>query len=71
MLAEGIVGLIEMYKNTKKSLECGLKWLPGNIYAKSKIEVMDMIIQDLEELQNNMINGDTNSDKNNKTFFII
>ena len=22
-------------------------------------------------LQNNMINGDTNSDKNNKTFFII
>lgn len=55
MLAEGIVGLIEMYKNTKKSLECGLKWLPGNIYAKSKIEVMDMIIHDLEELQNNMI----------------
>lgn len=54
-MAEGIVKLIEEYKSTKESLECGLKWLPGNIYAKSKIEVMDMIIQDLEDLQNNMI----------------
>ena len=54
-MAEGIVKLIEEYKSTKESLECGLKWFPGNIYAKSKIEVMDMIIQDLEELQDNII----------------
>ncbi|MDO5517327.1 MAG: hypothetical protein Q4F66_07200 [Clostridium sp.] len=54
-MAEGIVELLEVYKSTKESLECGLKWLPGNIYAKSKIEVMDMIIQDLEQLQNKIV----------------
>lgn len=54
-MAEGIVELLEVYKSTKESLESGLKWLPGNIYAKSKIEVMDMIIQDLEQLQNKMV----------------
>ncbi|NME82589.1 hypothetical protein [Clostridium sp. SM-530-WT-3G] len=54
-MSEGIVELIEMYKSTKESLECGLKWLPGNIYAKSKIEVMNMIIQDLEKLRDGTI----------------
>lgn len=54
-MAEGIVELLEVYKSTKESLEIGLKWLPGNIYAKSKIEVMDMIIQDLEELKKGIV----------------
>ena len=54
-MAEGIVKLIEEYKSTRESLECGLKWLPGNIYAKSKIEVMDMIIHDLEELKKGIV----------------
>lgn len=50
-MSEGLMKLIEEYKSTKESLECGLKWLPSNEYAKSKIEVMNMIIQDLEQLQ--------------------
>lgn len=54
-MAEGLIKLIEEYKSTKESLECGLKWLPKNDYAKSKIEVMNMIIQDLEELKKECI----------------
>lgn len=54
-MAEGIIELLEVYKSTKESLECGLKWLPGNVYAKSKIEVMDMIIQDLEALKKDIV----------------
>ena len=42
------------YKNTKECLETGLKWLPENQYAISKIEVIDMVIQDLEALKNSI-----------------
>ncbi|ALP90524.1 hypothetical protein ATN24_10360 [Clostridium butyricum] len=50
-MSEGISKLIEEYKSTKKSLECGLKWLPTNEAARSKIDVINMIISDLEQLE--------------------
>ncbi|WP_294372510.1 hypothetical protein [uncultured Clostridium sp.] len=50
-MAERLSELIEEYKSTKESLECGLKWLPTNDAARSKIDVMNMIISDLEQLE--------------------
>ncbi|AGX43564.1 hypothetical protein [Clostridium saccharobutylicum] len=50
-MEENITQLLQEYKSTKECLECGLKWLPHNDYAKSKIEVIDMVIHDLEQLQ--------------------
>lgn len=50
-MAENVRQLLQEYKNTKESLECGLKWLPKNEYAKSKIEVINMVIMDLEQLE--------------------
>lgn len=50
-MAEGISKLIEEYRSTKESLECGLKWLPTNEAAKSKIDVINMVISDLEQLE--------------------
>lgn len=50
-MLENITQLLEEYKSTKESLECGLKWLPKNEYAKSKIEVINMVIKDLEQLE--------------------
>ena len=49
-MADGISELIEEYKSAKESLECGLKWLPTNDSARSKIDVINMIIKDLEKL---------------------
>ena len=51
-MSEEINRLIEEYKSTRESLECGLKWLPSNESAKSKIDVINMIIRDLEQLEN-------------------
>ena len=50
-MAEGISKLIEEYRSTKESLESGLKWLPTNEAAKSKIDVINMVIRDLEQLE--------------------
>ena len=50
-MAEKISTLIEEYTRTKESLECGLKWLPTNEMAKSKIDVINMVISDLEQLE--------------------
>ena len=50
-MVENISQLLNEYKSTKECLECGLKWLPKNEYAKSKIEVINMVIQDLEQLE--------------------
>jgi hypothetical protein len=50
-MVENITQLLQEYKSTKECLECGLKWLPKNEYAKSKIEVINMVIRDLEQLQ--------------------
>ena len=51
-MEESLAQLLQEYKNTKECLESGLKWLPENQYAISKIEVIDMVIQDLEQLKN-------------------
>ncbi|WP_207726611.1 hypothetical protein, partial [Clostridium beijerinckii] len=50
-MIENITQLLQEYKSTKECLECGLKWLPKNDYAKSKIEVINMVISDLEQLE--------------------
>lgn len=50
-MAEKVSKLLEEYKSTKECLESGLKWLPKNEYAKSKIEVINMVIRDLEQLE--------------------
>lgn len=50
-MVENITQLLKEYKNTKECLESGLKWLPKNEYAKSKIEVINMVISDLEQLE--------------------
>lgn len=50
-MVENVTQLLKEYRGTKESLECGLKWLPKNEYAKSKIEVINMVISDLEQLE--------------------
>lgn len=50
-MVENIAQLLIEYRNTRECLENGLKWLPQNEYAKSKIEIMNMIIRDLEQLE--------------------
>lgn len=50
-MLENVTQLLNEYKSTKKCLESGLKWLPKNEYAKSKIEVINMVISDLEQLE--------------------
>lgn len=50
-MVENVAQLLQEYKNTKECLESGLKWLPKNEYAKSKIEVINMVINDLEQLE--------------------
>ncbi|WP_294394589.1 hypothetical protein [uncultured Clostridium sp.] len=51
-MTEKISKLIEEYRSTKESLESGLKWLPTNEAAKSKIDVINMVISDLEQIEN-------------------
>jgi len=50
-MIENVTQLLKEYKSTKECLESGLKWLPKNEYAKSKIEVINMVINDLEQLE--------------------
>ncbi|WP_196244928.1 hypothetical protein [Clostridium beijerinckii] len=50
-MVENITQLLQEYKSTKECLESGLKWMPKNEYAKSKIEVINMVINDLEQLE--------------------
>jgi len=50
-MVENIKQLLKEYKSTKECLESGLQWLPKNEYAKSKIEVINMVINDLEQLE--------------------
>jgi len=50
-MVENITQLLREYRNTKESLENGLKWLPKNECAKSKIDVINMVISDLEQLE--------------------
>lgn len=50
-MVENVTQLLQEYRSTKECLETGLKWLPKNEYAKSKIEVINMVIRDLELLE--------------------
>jgi len=50
-MLENVTLLLNEYRSTKESLESGLKWLPKNEYAKSKIEIINMVISDLEQLE--------------------
>lgn len=50
-MVESVTKLLQEYRSTKECLETGLKWLPKNEYAKSKIEVINMVIRDLEQLE--------------------
>jgi hypothetical protein len=54
-MEENVKQLLQEYRSTKESLESGLKWLPKNDYAKSKIEVINMVIKDLEQLEKTFV----------------
>lgn len=49
-MRDELVRLINEYKDTGKSLRSGLEWLPNNEAARSKIEVINMVIEDLENI---------------------
>lgn len=50
-MEEKILELIEEYKGTGESLLNGLEWLPTNDSARAKIEVLNMVIEDLKNLR--------------------
>ncbi len=47
---EKLMKLINEYKETGESLNIGLEWMPDNDSARSKIEVINMIVEDLENI---------------------
>lgn len=49
-MREELLRLISEYKETGNSLNSGLEWMPDNETAKSKIEVINMIVEDLENI---------------------
>ncbi|SHE48655.1 hypothetical protein [Clostridium fallax] len=49
-MKEELKKLLEEYKEAERSMEIGLDWLTEKDYAKGKLEVVKMIIQDLEKL---------------------
>lgn len=49
-MREELLKLIREYKETGNSLNSGLEWMPNNESAKSKIEVINMIVEDLENI---------------------
>ncbi|MCR6514757.1 MAG: hypothetical protein ACRDCB_13620 [Clostridium sp.] len=49
-MEEKILELIEEYKGAGESLEHGLEWLPTNDSARAKIDVLNMVIEDLQNL---------------------
>ncbi len=49
-MREELLRLINEYKETGNSLNSGLEWMPDNESAKSKIEVINMIVEDLENI---------------------
>jgi len=47
--------LISEYKETEKCLSLGLDWSDDNDFARAKLEVVKVIINDLENLSNKAI----------------
>lgn len=54
-MKEEIIGLLNEYKETEKCLNMGLEWLPDNDFAKAKLEVINVIIEDLENLRDKIV----------------
>ncbi|MDY6011686.1 hypothetical protein [Clostridium sp.] len=49
-MREELLKLINEYKETKSSLNSGLEWMPDNESAKSKIDIINMVVEDLENI---------------------
>ena len=49
-MSDRLQKLLNEYKETKRCLEMGIEWLPSNDFAKAKLEVVNMIIEDLEKI---------------------
>lgn len=50
MSQELINTLLNEYKETEKALELGMNWLDDKDYAKGKLDLVKVIIDDLEKL---------------------
>ncbi|GAA0086648.1 MULTISPECIES: hypothetical protein [Clostridium] len=50
MSQELINTLLNEYKETEKALELGMDWLDDKDYAKGKLDLVKVIIDDLEKL---------------------
>lgn len=48
--------LLNEYKETERCLTMGLEWLPDNEFAKAKLDIIKVIINDLERLNKQAIN---------------
>lgn len=55
-MSEELNKLLSEYKETERCLTLGLEWLPGNEFAKAKLDVIKVIIGDLEKLKKTTIN---------------
>lgn len=49
-MTDELIKLLNQYKETAKCLEMGIEWLPQNDYAKAKLEVINMMVEDLEKV---------------------
>lgn len=50
-MSDRLQKLLNDYRETKRCLEMGIEWLPNNDFAKAKLEVVNMIISDLENIE--------------------
>ncbi|MGL5416112.1 MAG: hypothetical protein ACRDDY_15990 [Clostridium sp.] len=50
-MSNNVKNLLNEYKETRRCLEMGIEWLPENDFAKAKLEVVNMIIADLENIE--------------------
>lgn len=50
-MSDRLQQLLNDYRETKRCLEMGIEWLPNNDFAKAKLEVVNMIISDLENIE--------------------
>ncbi|WP_297630823.1 hypothetical protein [uncultured Clostridium sp.] len=50
-MSDRLEKLLNDYRETRRCLEMGIEWLPNNEFAKAKLEVVNMIIADLENIE--------------------
>lgn len=55
-MREELNKLINEYKETERCLVLGLEWSPDNEFAKAKLDVVKVIINDLEKLNERVLN---------------